>query len=80
LIVSGTFTVWVRLAESVTLIGTLHTPACAGVPQIDVVPGVPQTVPVESIVIPAGKPLDDHVYGGVPPVADKGTGVYGELY
>jgi hypothetical protein len=33
--------------------------------------GVPLKAPVEDAEMPPGKPLADHVYGGVPPVAPK---------
>jgi hypothetical protein len=63
--VSGRFTVCVEagFAESVTVTGTFQILACAG---------APENVP-ELNDMPTGNTApgpNDHVYGGVPPVAD----------
>ncbi len=52
---------WVGLVESVTVIVTVLDPAVVGAPVI---------APLEaSMLRPAGRPVADHVYGVVPPVA-----------
>jgi len=62
--------VWVEVAviASVTLTTTVDVPAAVGVPEI---------VPVEELIDrPAGRPVADHVYGVVPPLAVGVAGVY----
>ena len=51
----------VGLVESVTVIETVLAPAAVGVPVIAPVDG--------SMLSPAGRPVADHVYGVVPPLA-----------
>jgi hypothetical protein len=51
---------WVGVLESVTVMLGVLMPVAVGVPEM---------VPEELIVRPAGSPVADQVYGNVPPLA-----------
>ena len=58
-----------NVAEPVAGVAALSVAVTVTV-KVPVVVGVPEIVPVEALIdSPAGRPVADHVYGGVPPEA-----------
>jgi hypothetical protein len=67
---AGRVTTRLRFVVDVCLFASVTVTVMGKVP---VEAGVPLSVPLEDIVTPPGSPVAVHVYGGVPPVAEKPT-------